>query len=727
MTWTAKNSSILSLRPRKLIADEIDDILSVVPSVRGCSRLAEKTANDGIKARLRFDLTKLEITPDGFPDLKREIGRLFERSRIEPQTPVGMIATESLGRPITQTTLNTFHQAGSSRNVTGGLQAIKEMVDASQRLKTEVVTVMLRNLHLDYMEVFRKRRSFIGLTVGSIVQDHTIYSIEELPREWWHTVGPKITNKRIPECKYILRLKLDINRVYQHRATLGRIVAAIEDVSPAKIVVLHGSLHEGIIDLFPDRNSIVQTMSEMKKGGYKLEGFDDPDYIFLENVVLPFLDKILIQGIKHVKEFYPVPKPVWNIVLKEERVTDREWWLYINTRYVRQTSIEIGELERLLQALDIDVMQRPGRNEEQKYLVATKDVVESIGDMITKNIEQAREKDKLAFEDQRKNKEIVNSPLSHPLLQVSDIYTINLIASSDYDFRHILAHPEVNPNFTYCNNIHKMEQAIGILASRNLFMHQFSAIASAAGAMINPRHIDVFIAMVYSQGKLNGITFSGINSGDSSFMTLATFRQTMSVFAKAAMTGEHDPVSDTSSSIIHGVRINLGTGAFDVDVKPEERARMEEAMNKVPELTVDQIEKMTDAFTEEELNHGVQTVDQLELPVDMPRREEVQAKRAAVLPEKLRSGFESFSTAYKFINMVIGATKISMRNKVLPLYWGLGPKPIYIPAPVTTYALPGVNLPIVTLTESFLMPVRSQVKVELIILPDDFDSTYDSY
>ncbi|XP_060879437.1 DNA-directed RNA polymerase III subunit RPC1 [Metopolophium dirhodum] len=65
---------------------------------------------------------------------------------IEPGTPVGAIAAQSIGEPGTQMTLKTFHFAGvASMNITQGVPRIKEIINSSKNISTPIITAYLEN------------------------------------------------------------------------------------------------------------------------------------------------------------------------------------------------------------------------------------------------------------------------------------------------------------------------------------------------------------------------------------------------------------------------------------------------------------------------------------------------------------------------------------------------------------------------------------------------------
>ncbi|KAJ3108015.1 hypothetical protein HDU97_002595 [Phlyctochytrium planicorne] len=65
-------------------------------------------------------------------------------AKMEPGTAVGAIGAQSIGEPGTQMTLKTFHFAGvASMNITLGVPRIKEIINASKKIATPIITAQL--------------------------------------------------------------------------------------------------------------------------------------------------------------------------------------------------------------------------------------------------------------------------------------------------------------------------------------------------------------------------------------------------------------------------------------------------------------------------------------------------------------------------------------------------------------------------------------------------------
>lgn len=70
----------------------------------------------------------------------------YMKASMEPGTAVGALCAQSIGEPGTQMTLKTFHFAGvASMNITLGVPRIKEIINASRKISTPIITVRLED------------------------------------------------------------------------------------------------------------------------------------------------------------------------------------------------------------------------------------------------------------------------------------------------------------------------------------------------------------------------------------------------------------------------------------------------------------------------------------------------------------------------------------------------------------------------------------------------------
>lgn len=87
---------------------------------------------------------KHKLTSDGLTWMLDTIKYTYESSLVNRGEMVGTIAAQSLGEPITQLTLNTFHSAGiSEKNVTLGVPRLKEIINTAKNIKSPSMTIFL--------------------------------------------------------------------------------------------------------------------------------------------------------------------------------------------------------------------------------------------------------------------------------------------------------------------------------------------------------------------------------------------------------------------------------------------------------------------------------------------------------------------------------------------------------------------------------------------------------
>lgn len=83
------------------------------------------------------------------PTLRAFIGMCMDKYRkaeVEPGSAVGAIGAQSIGEPGTQMTLKTFHFAGiANMQVTQGVPRIKEIINASRRISTPIISCELNS------------------------------------------------------------------------------------------------------------------------------------------------------------------------------------------------------------------------------------------------------------------------------------------------------------------------------------------------------------------------------------------------------------------------------------------------------------------------------------------------------------------------------------------------------------------------------------------------------
>lgn len=139
-----KIEQLMKQPKQKLTQKQINYILDFIKPFKGIPHEMAIYEVEKKKKGLEKQLQKLEIYPILIPKLKEKIIDKYYDSFVLPGTMVGIIAGQSIGEKQTQSTLNTFHSAGSSHQiVTKGVPRVEEIISTVKKPKHEISYIYL--------------------------------------------------------------------------------------------------------------------------------------------------------------------------------------------------------------------------------------------------------------------------------------------------------------------------------------------------------------------------------------------------------------------------------------------------------------------------------------------------------------------------------------------------------------------------------------------------------
>lgn len=328
--------------------DDIDPVLRTInPEIIRNYQTTADTIRYSILRRLTAQLLDTVLSPLALDDLKNAIVNQFEKSRIHPGSMVGVTAAEALGGPITQMALNSFHSSGSAKNVSYGIDAMRELLNVSQKRKHESSTIYFKRHDLSFDDVIVKKNEIIEVTVADLIEDYNIGSPLEsnLSVNWWHDIyqiatgrtAQSILHKELDQVSTVLRLYLNINAVYANRITMDQIVLAIDSRNAGTVYCVPSPLAIGIIDVYPNEEKIREPLQKDKRGlvaesQSPIFASDFAPFTFLNTIVYPNLGKISIKGIPGIQRLFPADTGVWKVISEEKKMADDERQLWQQAR-----------------------------------------------------------------------------------------------------------------------------------------------------------------------------------------------------------------------------------------------------------------------------------------------------------------------------------------------------------------------------------------------------------
>ncbi|MDO8656740.1 MAG: DNA-directed RNA polymerase subunit A'' [Nanoarchaeota archaeon] len=135
-----------------------------------------------------------------------------------------------------------------------------------------------------------------------------------------------------------------------------------------------------------------------------------------------------------------------------------------------------------------------------------------------------------------------------------------IILTSGSNLKEILAMKEVDAIQTTSNDIHEINEVLGIEAARQAIINEVYKVIEAQGLNIDVRHIMLVADIMCTVGKVKGITRYGVVSEKASVLARASFETPIKHLINAALEGEVDPLASVVENVMINQPVPLGTG-----------------------------------------------------------------------------------------------------------------------------------------------------------------------
>lgn len=170
---------------------------------------------------------------------------------------------------------------------------------------------------------------------------------------------------------------------------------------------------------------------------------------------------------------------------------------------------------------------------------------------------------------------VVPNLQSHRLFGIPNVkdYFIERLASCNNEYilhtqgnnySKLLTCPWIDASRTISNNMWNIYECLGIEATREFLIQEFTQIVSSDGTFINDCHIALLVDIMTFSGTIISISRYGMKNDQFGALAKASFEESLDNFLKAGFFSERETTKDVSASIICGKRPNIGTGLCDV-------------------------------------------------------------------------------------------------------------------------------------------------------------------
>ena len=141
----------------------------------------KKADEQRIKLLLKFYLYDMLIpkkctnvykfSVEEFDEIVEYFRKTILLAKVEGGEMVGFVGAQSIGEPVTQTNLKSFHKSGTGKTVSGGLVRVKELLSVTKNIKTPTTKIIMNNEYKADKIIVSKIASYLKYTTLRDVVD----------------------------------------------------------------------------------------------------------------------------------------------------------------------------------------------------------------------------------------------------------------------------------------------------------------------------------------------------------------------------------------------------------------------------------------------------------------------------------------------------------------------------------------------------------------------------
>ena len=546
--------------PLELRKWRTETLLWVSPYLRHNIKLQIYFADHFSMRRLR----EWPATPSRMKRLLEELHISFGRAVVPRGELVGQLAAQSIGEPLTQMTLDSFHQSGAFSTLTTGVPRIGEIINASTRLTTPS------------MKIFVKRDEHDQVRDKSYVERLGVQLLQKFASDYivGHEMNPQESDRYmgVPEA--------DEDRDKDQESESGdEDEEEAEDAEDA--LVPDPEALDDAPDEPEDEEDVEEDANEEEEEGEVEDAVaEEPEP---DDAEAPD-EEDGEDSVETKKRPATKAKRAKKLTLPEPSDDDDEFLLVLHIK--PDLPIPLSELMskcRKYTAIDVGLEWRCGQDSEGMWISITG--IEQRMDAWVKAM-NFNGSDLALIEDMLV--EHIGETCAHGVRNMSDFCVVtaslpridSVTGSVDWEETHylitrgsnlkqVLQLPWVDGMFTTTNDILETERLFGIDAAKQLIQNELLDVMAASGATVKARHIALLAERMTFVGKVVPTTYSGICLPGTSVMRNASFENSIETFLTGALRGERDVCVGMTECVVVSRELQGGTGI--VDLQPDKQ------------------------------------------------------------------------------------------------------------------------------------------------------------
>lgn len=492
--------------PRRLTEEEIRDMLLYITKDDGVFPTTlpiDLCPTRRLCETMTHRLKTIEIHPDAIPELRDTLQQKYMTSKIEPGKSVGVICAQSIGEKQTQMTLNTFHAAGITvETVVTGVPRFLELLNASKEPKLSSTKMYF------HPSGFQSHHRDTNKPGKALLLDFLHKNVLDLRFSDFYTdfhiedtASTKTTHR---DWWYPWFLKIYMTK--KQRETCR---STIDDSSS---FIRYTINHDRVFRCGISPHDIARRLSAKA-----------PEITCLVSPT----------SIGEIHVYYPTqlpPSPVRDDVVVDDENGDDHSEHHTHPAHEPVTTA--------------------GSSSPHEWSCLQHDlvVIHRLQNILLFGIPGIKD---FYIEDGP------SSDNDHP----SSPWIVH---TKGNNFLKLMAIPHLDRTLTVSNNMWNIYHNMGIEATREFLVQEFSSIIASDGAYINPCHVTLLVDIMTFSGTIVSISRYGMKNDQFGALAKASFEESLDNFLKAAFFSEKERTTDISASIICGKRSNIGTGLCDL-------------------------------------------------------------------------------------------------------------------------------------------------------------------
>ena len=491
----------------------------------------------------------------------------YMRSLINPGEAVGIIASQSVGEPSTQMTLNTFHFAGhGAANVTLGIPRLREIVmTASASIKTPQMTLpILDDVDDESADAFCK--SITKIKFSEFIDDvSVIETTADVNAGINATRSYQIKIKFFDSTDY--QEEYDVTKEELENTVRSQFIYQLESVIAKELRKQKLKTNANMPDIGVAVAKTKATSkisneegSDEKSRTKQAVSYEDPDDEELEAM----------------KEAERSDDDIVNASSSDSDSSDDESSdsendnddeMDIDTNKKDKESLGKRNLSKLAKARQHEVIV--GHTFVTEY-----DFDDENGSWCDFKLELSAETQKLLMvnivEDVCKKCVVREVKNIGRCLHPSDEQGVRQLVTEGVNFQEMWEHDSfINVNNIRSNDVAAVLKVYGVEAARNTIVNEINRVFGTYAISVSSRHLDLIADYMTREGTYLAFNRQGIDSCTSSFMKMS-YETTCQFLTKAVLNSDREDLKSPSARIVMG-KLNLaGTGAFDLMSKMPE-------------------------------------------------------------------------------------------------------------------------------------------------------------